>query len=109
MRRCARFAKRPPLHKERLSLGADRANQNGVAAKGPCDTRPFSGEWLQRLGVALQGIRGVSTHQREGGAAMYANSNAHGRRALQSGRVLRATAGTSHHAVEDLLRGSRFL
>ena len=36
-----------------LSLGGDGANQNGVAAEGPNDTRPFSGEWLQGLGVAL--------------------------------------------------------
>jgi len=37
----------------RLSLGADGANQNGVAAEGACDTRPFSGEGLQGLRVAL--------------------------------------------------------
>jgi hypothetical protein len=46
-------SRRPPLQKIRLSLGADGANQNGVAAEGSCDTRPFSGEWLQSLGVAL--------------------------------------------------------
>jgi hypothetical protein len=56
MLRYARFAsgadERPPLQ-IRLSLGGDGANQNGMAGEGSCDTRPFSSERLQGLGVAL--------------------------------------------------------